>query len=196
MGLTRFRGLGHCDMICKDCHQDKDLSCFYLRRDNGRYRLECKFCQNKKIAMWQSKNRDKVRSYVRKSCKKAYDENPDKYRAKSKQRRISFPEETRSAVRSSYKKAYAMRHSQERARLNAASAARRRASPPWRGAIERAQIQEFYDVAKCLSVQTGVKHHVDHIMPIKGVASSGLHVPWNLQILTASENCAKKNRVI
>jgi hypothetical protein len=183
-------------MICKKCQQDKDLSCFYVRRENGRYRSECKACHSERTVKWQSKNRDKVRSYIRKSCKTAYDRDPDKYRLKSKQRREAFPEKVRLSVNSSYKKVYAVRHPQERARLNAASAARRRASPLWLNAIERAQIREFYDIAKCLSVQTGVKHHVDHIMPIKGLTSSGLHVPWNLQILTASENCAKKNKVI
>lgn len=69
------------------------------------------------------------------------------------------------------------------------------ATPFWLTSIQKAQIQEFYDIAVAKTMQTGVAHQVDHIHPLQGKAVCGLHVPWNLQVITASENAGKSNKV-
>ncbi|MEQ6358083.1 hypothetical protein ABNX05_26230, partial [Lysinibacillus sp. M3] len=56
------------------------------------------------------------------------------------------------------------------------------------------KIEWFYQEAKRLFKDTGVAHHVDHIVPLQGKYVSGLHVPWNLQILTALEISKKSNK--
>jgi hypothetical protein len=67
-------------------------------------------------------------------------------------------------------------------------------TPKWLSDIHRKAMNLFYQQAKNLTKQTGVLHHVDHIVPLNGKTVSGLHVPWNLQVITAKENCSKSNK--
>lgn len=48
----------------------------------------------------------------------------------------------------------------------------------------------IYAEAARLTSETGIRHHVDHIVPI---CMGGLHCPSNLQVLTASEHYKKDN---
>jgi hypothetical protein len=65
------------------------------------------------------------------------------------------------------------------------------AKPKW---VDRRALRIIKMEAQRLSVETGVVHHVDHIHPLQGDISCGLHVPWNLQVLPGSENCSKSNK--
>lgn len=72
-------------------------------------------------------------------------------------------------------------------------ARKKKATPNWLSKEHLNEISEFYRFADILSKTTGIPHHVDHIEPLQGCAASGLHVPWNLQVLTAAENTSKSN---
>lgn len=59
------------------------------------------------------------------------------------------------------------------------------ATPPW---VDRQALQHVYAIARLIG------HHVDHIVPLRHPLVCGLHVPWNLQILSPTENLAKSNK--
>ena len=89
--------------------------------------------------------------------------------------------------------------SENRGKVNSIEARRRgtklKAMPSWLTTKHHEEIEAFYTEAQRLTTATGIKYHVDHIYPLQGKTSCGLHVPWNLQVLTAAENCSKGNRI-
>jgi len=74
------------------------------------------------------------------------------------------------------------------------NAAKLNRTPKWLTKDQNAEITEFYILAKELNWLSESPLEVDHIIPLQGKLVSGLHVPWNLQILPASYNQSKGNR--
>jgi len=81
--------------------------------------------------------------------------------------------------------------------IRAFTKARRRkhrlATPKWLTAEQFKQIRDIYERAISISKLTGIPHAVDHIIPLIHPNICGLHVPWNLQILTREMNVLKSN---
>ena len=104
--------------------------------------------------------------------------NPEKKRISCKKYHAANPHTSR--------KNSALRHSSKLQR-----------TPPWSTTDEWCvfAISETYEASALRSSATRVVHHVDHIVPIQGDLVSGLHLPWNLRVLTAQENLAKGNRL-
>lgn len=65
------------------------------------------------------------------------------------------------------------------------------ATPAWadRDAMELLNLE-----ARRLTATTGIKHEVDHIIPVQGKKVCGLHVPWNLRVITKTANARKHCR--
>lgn len=67
------------------------------------------------------------------------------------------------------------------------------ATPKW-AAAEMKQIEAVYREAARIQAETGVRQHVDHIIPLQSDLVCGLHCLANLQILTQAENNQKSNK--
>lgn len=112
---------------------------------------------------WRENNKERVREYMA------------AWEKKNKKHRIEY-----------YKKNIHMYQEACRRR----QAAQKNATPAWANIKE---MVAFYKQARQLTEKTGVNHHVDHIIPLQGKNVCGLHVPYNLQVLTATENVRKSN---
>lgn len=75
-------------------------------------------------------------------------------------------------------------------------ASKLKATPKWLTKVQLLEIEQFYKDAEYLTFLTKENIVVDHIMPLRGKNSCGLHVPWNLQLLTSIDNAKKSNKII
>lgn len=66
----------------------------------------------------------------------------------------------------------------------------KRARPAWASEVS---LEAVYDRAAMLTDITGVRHDVDHIIPLKHPLVCGLHVANNLQAIPHAANRAKAN---
>jgi hypothetical protein len=171
--------------ICTKCKQEKDFICFTKRpnRPSG-YVSQCKDCKNS----YRIQNRAKLLVQ-----NKIYRENnKEKLNAKSR----DYNEKHRAGL-SVYQKYYQQRN---KAKICAISSKRRaaklNATPKWLTKEQLQEIQDFYEIAAAFKLYTGQEYQVDHIIPLQSSEVCGLHVPWNLQILTAKENIIKSNKLI
>ena len=153
---------------CSTCREMKSLGEFHLAatRHDG-HTNRCKLCAIIIAGDWYKNNKDKKRAYDA----KRREEKRHLYRDASKRWHRAHPD-----------------------RKNADTSARRKRvrqrMPPW---IIPSAMKCFYEQAQRVSLCLSIAHHVDHIIPLRGKTVSGLHVPWNLQVISATKNMRKQN---
>lgn len=116
-------------------------------------------------AQWNKENAERVSEY-----KKKYAENNRELRVQQTERyRKANPE---------YYREYASLYSRKKQHAKIKSLTE----------LDELVIAEMYDLAR----RTGME--VDHIVPLTNKLVSGLHCPWNLQLLTREQNARKNNK--
>ena len=127
---------------------------------------------------WAAENPDAIRAYFeREDVKEKARQKTKAWTQKNKDRKGAYDREWA-----------ANNKPRNRANKAARRARARNATPAWLTQEHREEITAFYDVAEHLERTTGIEHEVDHIIPLSGGIVCGLHVPWNLRVLTRDEN--------
>lgn len=78
---------------CNKCNIEKPLNEFYFRKDNNRYRNNCKFCCNKVSKTYQENNKEKLKRYYKEYKEKNKDVLRDKdrkYREKNREKVLAI----------------------------------------------------------------------------------------------------------
>jgi 5-methylcytosine-specific restriction endonuclease McrA len=83
---------------------------------------------------------------------------------------------------------------QVRADTKARRRKHRDATPKWLSRKQKSEIRQLYQIAITMTQTTGEQYVVDHIVPLRGESVCGLHVPWNLRVITQEENLKKSNK--
>lgn len=156
----------------------------------------CTGCKVSKSLDLFGKDKNKKSGYTSR-CKDCMANSSRSYRAANpdKSRKITFEYRQRNLEKERERYTnYNKKHPEVRARISAERRAKQKgATPSWLTDDHREQIKLIYQHAKECEMLTGDKYHVDHIIPLNGENVSGLHVPWNLQVLPADINIAKSN---
>jgi hypothetical protein len=154
----------------------------------------CVTCLSNRTFNWKQLNKESLSKY-RKDYHLA---NLEDQREKGRIRANKYYYENYEVV-TEKQRVFGRLYSKENPHIYQISNAKRRAArlsrtPIWLTDADHAEIKHIYEVAAKRTKKTGIQWHVDHIIPLRGKNVSGLHVPRNLKVITASQNYRKGNK--
>jgi len=161
---------------CSKCNEIKDLTAFSIcnKAKSGR-QCKCKAC----VAEYSKANSNHIKA----KCKRYYRANKEKLDEQNRQWAINN-RQRKNEICAKYYKTHPW---VTKAAVAKRAASKRQQTPKW---LTKQQLRSIIDMYKACPKG----YHVDHIVPLRGKNVSGLHVPWNLQILPASVNLSKSNK--
>lgn len=181
----------------------------------------CTACVSERKAELYQQNKEHILAYMKVQGAIYRAQNPDKRRANTVKWREENKERANEVSRATYarnrdaittraraKFALTTTAEAERGRayrqankgkINKHTMARKAAylqrTPAWLTVDEHWMIEQAYELAALRTKMFGVAWHVDHVLPLRGKTVSGLHTPYNMQVILGSENCRKGNRM-
>lgn len=158
----------------------------------------CILCAKENGKKYNNENSEMISAYRKdhyRKNKQYYAEYRENWRSNNQERKRKSDTEYRKANPQVHRKSILKWANKNRPKVNSIAAKRRaakqNATPSWANLDD---ILSFYEEAARLTAETGIEHHVDHIIPLQSENVCGLHIPWNLQVLPAIDNISKGNR--
>ncbi len=174
---------------CTKCNELKSASEYYAhKRGKDGLLAYCKACAKAHVNEYAAKNRSLVSATNKVASAKFRGANREAERERLAVYREANTELCNQRVER-WRKANPHKHASKE---NRRRAAKLNATPQF---ANQRYIDMFYEMARLESERLGVDVHVDHIVPLKSSLVCGLHYEHNLQLLVASANLKKSNRV-
>ena len=157
-----------------------------LRKTKG----TCVECMKEDWKIDNEKRKEKPKSDAAKEAgRRYYEKNKEMVKARANAR----PSEERRAHRNKHKQSNPELY---KALTSVRKRRHREAIPAWITAEQKLAMREMYLQAQKLTKITGERYVVDHIIPLISPDVCGLHVPWNLRVITQEENLKKSNKLL
>jgi 5-methylcytosine-specific restriction endonuclease McrA len=157
-----------------------------LRKTKG----ACVECMKEDWALDNAKRSEKPKSEASKAAGKRYYE---KNREVVKARANARPKDEVTQYKRKYKEANPELY---KAFVSVRKRRHRAATPKWVTPEQKLSMRQLYLQAIELTKLTGERYVVDHIVPLISDEVCGLHVPWNLRVITQEENLKKSNKLL
>ena len=154
------------------------------------------------VKKWRANNKERRAAYSKDYNASYYKKNKEKLNEQSKQWTIENKDkitEYRNKNRENIKKVSRARYAKNRERqvlkTTQRKAIKMQAMPKWLTSEHLKEIEALYvEAVELRWLNENQELHVDHIIPLSNPNVCGLHVPWNLQVLSGSLNCKKSNK--
>ena len=180
--------------VCTKCKETKffDMFCKDKSTKDG-YHNQCKAC----FKAYYEDNKEKINernSVYYHVNKERYHQLKKAYYEANKEMYAETGKAYREANKDKIKAYYEANKDKTNEKSSRSRARKRNAIPKFlrNCGVEKQRLRDTYKLSQLFSEATGIEHHVDHMWPL---SKGGPHWSGNLQILTATENISKSDKL-